>query len=96
MSSGKSFRYSKKCRSWDESGIGLFWDHPGIGLAIGHFHCVKRVQIRSFFWSVFSPNAGKCRPEKTPYLDTFHAVVLLAYYGNFQNLLNYKPTTFYG
>ena len=27
-----------------------------------------------FFWSVFSPNAGKYRPEKTPCLDTFHAV----------------------
>ena len=47
-------------------------------------------QIRCFFWfafsvfdwirrdtpylSVFSPNAGKYGPEKTPYLDTFHAV----------------------
>ena len=24
--------------------------------------------------SLFSPNAGKYGPEKTPYLDTFHAV----------------------
>ena len=33
-------------------------------------HCGKSVQIRSFFWSVFS-----CIwTEKTPYLDTFHAV----------------------
>ena len=24
---------------------------------------------------VFSPNLGKCEPEKTPYLDTFHAVI---------------------
>ena len=23
---------------------------------------------------VFGLNTGKCRPEKTPYLDTFHAV----------------------
>ena len=37
-------------------------------------HCVKSVQIRSFFWSVFSPNAGKYGSEKTPYLDTFHTV----------------------
>ena len=40
--------------------------------------CVKRVQIRSFFWSVFSrmrtENVGKYGPEITPYLDTFHAV----------------------
>ena len=47
------------------------------------FHCVKIVKIRSFFWSVFSrirteygPNAGKYGPEKTPCLDTFHAVFL--------------------
>ena len=37
-------------------------------------HCVKCVQIRSFFWSVFSPNAGKYGLEKAPYLDTFHSV----------------------
>ena len=53
--------------------------------------CMKSVQIRSFFWfvfsrirteygdllrkSVFSLNTGKCRPEKTLYLDTFHAVL---------------------
>ena len=37
-------------------------------------HCVKSVQTRSFIWSVFSPNAGEYGPEKTPYLDTFHAV----------------------
>ena len=24
--------------------------------------------------SVFSPNTGKCRPEKTPYLHTFHVL----------------------
>ena len=24
---------------------------------------------------VFSPNAGKYGPEKTPYLDTFHTVL---------------------
>ena len=27
-------------------------------------HCVKSVQIRNFFWSIFSPNAGKYGPEK--------------------------------
>ena len=26
------------------------------------------------YFPVFSPNTGKYRPEKTPYLDTFHAV----------------------
>ena len=41
-------------------------------------HCVKSVQIRSYFWSVFSriwTEAGKCGPEITPYLATFHAVM---------------------
>ena len=27
-------------------------------------------------YEVFSPNAGKYRPEKTPYLDTFHTVLI--------------------
>ena len=36
---------------------------------------VKSVQIRSFFWSVFSPNTGKYGAQKTPYLDNFHAVL---------------------
>ena len=51
-----------------------------------YIHCVKSVQIRSIFWSVFShirtefsPNAGKYGPEKTLYLDTFHAVIILYY-----------------
>ena len=46
---------------------------------------VRSVQIRSNFWSVFSriwteyvfrPNTGKYGPEITPYLDTFHAVLI--------------------
>ena len=48
-------------------------------------HCVKCVQIRSFpgpcftkYLSVFSANAGKYGPEKTPYLDTFQAVTCAA------------------
>ena len=53
-------------------------------------HCVKSVQRRSFFWSVFfcirtkylsvfSPNAGKYGPEKTPYLEPFHEVQASVY-----------------
>ena len=45
-------------------------------------HCMKSVQIGRFFWSVFScirrvfsSNTGKYGPEKTPYLDTFQAVL---------------------
>ena len=32
------------------------------------------IQRDNPYLSVFSPNAGKCGPEKTPYLDTFHTV----------------------
>ena len=32
--------------------------------------CLKSVHIRSFS----NPDLGKYGPEKTPYLDTFHAV----------------------
>ena len=31
--------------------------------------------IRREYLSVFTPNMGKYRPEKTPYLDTFHTVI---------------------
>ena len=37
-------------------------------------HYVKSVQIRSFFWFVFFCIWIEYGPEKTPYLDTFHAV----------------------
>ena len=40
-------------------------------------HCMKSVQIRNLFWYVFSciqSEYRKIRTEKTPYLDTFHAV----------------------
>ena len=30
--------------------------------------------LNALYLSVFSPNSGKYGPEKTPYLDTFHAV----------------------
>ena len=36
-------------------------------------HCVKSVQIRSYFWSLFFCIRTKYGPEITPYLDTFHA-----------------------
>ena len=36
--------------------------------------CSAYLRLGSFFWSVFSPNAGKYGPEEIPYLDTFHAV----------------------
>ena len=41
------------------------------------FHCVKSIKIWSFSgrcFPVFGLNIWKYGPEKTPYLDTFHAV----------------------
>ena len=38
-------------------------------------HSIVFGVLPTFKLSVFSPNAGKYRPEKTPYLDTFHAVL---------------------
>ena len=38
---------------------------------------VKSVQIRRFFWSAFSRIRTQYRPEKTPYLETFHAVKVI-------------------
>ena len=47
---------------------------------ITYFDCLKSVQIRSNFWSVFSPNVGKYGPKITPYLDIFHAVFVIITY----------------
>ena len=63
----------------------------------------KSVQIRSYFWSIyrifglnteiysvisiFSPNTGNCRPEITPYLDTFCAVSFsIAFVADFEDV----------
>ena len=42
--------------------------------------------------SIFSANAGEYGPEKTPYLDTFHEVLVHNYYSlfRFNNVSNYK------
>ena len=65
----------------------------------------ERVQIRSFFWSVFSCiqsgqisvfslNTGKYGPEKTPYLDTFHAVSI-SVNTSYSNLIAFWATNFH-
>ena len=38
------------------------------------WHYVENVQIRSYFWSVFSPNTREYGSEITRHLDTFQAV----------------------
>ena len=70
------------------------------------FHCVKSVQIRSFFCSVICIRT-EYRPEKTPYLDTFHAGLMacdksakkfrtcrIAMMSCFWKMLNYKRASF--
>ena len=41
--------------------------------SIGAFSVNSNLEGGTYL-SVFSPNAGKYGPEKTPYLDSFHAV----------------------
>ena len=57
-----------------------------LGLEARTLCCVKSIQIGRLFWSVFSciqyflvfgPKTGNYEPEKTSYLDTFHAVLRL-------------------
>ena len=48
---------------------------------VRYYHCVKSVQIRSFFFL----NTGKYGPEKTQYLDTFHVVSVSLKWSNFEN-----------
>ena len=43
------------------------------GIFSGPYFAVFGLNMEQYL-SVFSPNAGKYGPEKTPYLDTFHAV----------------------
>ena len=39
--------------------------------------CMKMSKYGVFsgpYFPIFNPNTGKCGPENTPYLDTFHLV----------------------
>ena len=52
----------------------LYFEFSMISLTI---HCVKVSKYGVFsgpYFPVFSPNTGKCGPEKYPYLDAFHAM----------------------
>ena len=51
--------------------VGSEEKYVGGYLSMDDNHCVKSVQIRSFFLvRIFHPSTGKYRPSKTPYLDT--------------------------
>ena len=54
--------------------IGIF---DVLSVVIEHYHCMKSVQIRSYFWFVFfciRTEYRKYEPEIIPYLSTFHAL----------------------
>ena len=42
-----------------------------------HEKCTNTEFFSGQYFPVFSPNTGKYGPEKTPYLDTFHAVYVI-------------------
>ena len=51
-------------------------DWQGSEYASVYYSLCKNCSHLEFFWSAFSPHAGKCGPEKTPNMDTFHAVII--------------------
>ena len=42
-------------------------------------HEIVIFESKPEYLSIFSPNVGKYGPEKTPYLDTFNAVVIIRF-----------------
>ena len=50
------------------------WKVSKYGAFSGPYFSAFGLNKERYYLSVFSPNAGKYVPEKTPYLDTFHTV----------------------
>ena len=73
----KSRRSSLKVDSTVQSQIYTAWKVSKYGVFLVRIF-PHSDWIRGFtsYLFVFSANAGKCGAEKTPYLDTFHAVIL--------------------
>ena len=61
--------YMKRCTAWKVSKYGVF-----LVRIFPHSDWIRR---DTSYCSVFSPNTGKYGPEKTPYLDPFHAVMIV-------------------
>ena len=59
--------YFNSCTAWKVSKYGVF-----LVRIFPHSDWIRR----DTSYSVLSPNAGKYGPEKTPYFDTFHTVVI--------------------
>ena len=51
------------------------WIAYGLAIRFVTTHCMKSVQMSGPSFPVFSPNPGKYGPRKTPYSDTFFAVI---------------------
>ena len=47
---------------------------PAVKLISGNCWQIVFLRMHTEYFSLFRPNAGKYGPEKTPYLNTFHAV----------------------
>ena len=50
------------------------WKVSKYGVISGPYFPAFRLNTERYYLSVFKPNAGKCGPEITPYLDTFHTL----------------------
>ena len=55
----------------------MAWKWSKCGVFSGPYFPVFGLNTERYYLSVFSPNAAEYGPEKTPYLNTFHAAHLL-------------------
>ena len=69
----------------------LHWErtqYPVYPAEISFLYWHSKNALLMDIYSVFSPNTGKQGPEKTPYLDTCHAVQILSVLSTFASFLN--------
>ena len=78
----------------------LLFTHSYLSVVVA-YHCAENVPMRNFFWSVFSPvfspNTGKYRQEKTPYLNTLNVNTFRTHifiYSNFYLIFLYYVFTY--
>ena len=69
------FKQDRKLTTQIKNGINNSWTT----IKIKQFTVWKVIKYGVFsapYFPIFSPNTGKYGQEKTPYLDTFHAVIV--------------------
>ena len=66
---------------WKSTGPSTAWKVFKYGIFSGPYFPAFVLNTERYFvsLSVFSPNVGKYWPEKTPYLDNFHAVQWISF-----------------